>query len=117
MAKIIRRPPSVADNQDPRSREYFDQDIYDQMRLAGTVTTSFGPLPAGSQTPMVIPVNGARKDKGQTVEYGLPSAWNANLTILSVYVSNDDEVSIVIKNPTGGTISIASATYGVRVRP
>lgn len=117
MAKSVRKPQGRADFQDPRASEAFFRDLYDQSRLANEVTTALGPVASGAITTIVLTVVGALKNQGQTVEYGLPSIWNTGLQVSAAYVSNDDEVTIVIRNPTGGSISIASAVYGVRVRP
>jgi hypothetical protein len=117
MAKKVRKPPGRADDKDPRAIEAFLRDLYDQNVMSNEVTAVVGPVASGAITTIVIPVVGALKDKGQTVEYGLPSIWNTGLQVSSAYVSNTDEVTIVIRNPTGGSISIASAIYGARVRP
>lgn len=117
MAKAIRQPPGPADNKDPRAFEAFFQDLYDQHKMVGTLTYDISSLSAGTQTSFMIAVNGARPDKQQTVEVGLPSNWNTSLVVSSAFVSADDIVTIVIRNPTAGTIDMGEATYGVRVRP
>lgn len=116
MAKQVRRPPGPSDYKDPRAREYFDKDLYDQNALVGSVTFDLPSIAAGSISTITIPVNGALKDKGHTVEFGLPSNWNTSL-IPYAYVSNDDQVTIVVRNPTGSPIDQASGLYAVRVRP
>lgn len=117
MAKPVRKPPSPSDYQDPRSREYFDSDLHEQHRLVGSVTVDLASLNAGAVGSVVIPVNGALKDKGQTVEYGLPSNFDQSLIVTAAYVSDDDEVTILIRNPTGSPIDQASGLYAARVRP
>src|SRR5574343_1408290 len=115
MAKQIRKPPGPADNQDPRAREYFDTDLYDQHRLAVTESKTLGGVSAGARAALTFTVRGAVKDAGQTIEYGLPSIWNQDMRVISAYVSNTDEVSLVVENRSGGTITTPSAIYGVRV--
>ncbi len=117
MAKQVRKPPSQADAKDPRAREYFDRDLYDQHRMVGTATVDLPSLAASSNTSFTIPVNGAKAGQQQTVEYGLPSNWNTALIIASAFVSDDDTVTIVVRNPTGSPIDFGSATYSARVRP
>lgn len=117
MAKQVRKPPSPSDHYDPRAREYFDQDLHDQHKLVGTRTLDLPNINAGAQTTFTITVNGAKADKQQTVEYGLPSNWNTGLRIDAAFVSADHTVTIVVGNATGGAIDMGSATYSVRVRP
>jgi hypothetical protein len=117
MAKAVRKPPGPADSRDPRATEYFFTDLYDQHRLVGTRTFDLPSINAGASTTFTITVNGAKADKQQTVEYGLPSNWNTSLQVSSVFVSADNEVTFAIYNPTGGSINMGSATYSVRVRP
>ena len=117
MAKAVRKPPGPADNRDPRAREYFDAELYDQHRLVGTRTIDLASIASGAQSSFTITVNGAKADKQQTVEYGLPSNWNTGLSIDSAFVSADNTVTLVVDNPTGSPIDMGSATYSVRVRP
>lgn len=117
MAEIVRKPPSPSDNQDPRAREYFDGDLYRQHALVGTRTYDLPSIGPGNQAAFTITVNGAKADKQQTVEYGLPSNWNTGLIVGAAYVSADNTVTLVITNPTAGSLNQASATYSVRVRP
>jgi hypothetical protein len=117
MAKRIRKPPSPADFQDPRAREYFDADLYDQNRMVGERTYDLPNIGAATAATFTITVSGALPDKGQTIEYGLPANWNTNLIVAGAYVSAVDTVTLVIYNPTGGSINQASGTYSVRVRP
>lgn len=117
MAKRVRKPPSPSDHQDPRAREYFDQDVYDQHSLVGERVYDIPNLGIATATTFTVTVKGALPDKGQTVEYGLPSSWNANLIIAGVFVSAVDEVTFVVYNPTSGAINQTSGTYSVRVRP
>lgn len=117
MAKRLRKPPSPSDAQDPRSSEYFFQDIYDQHALVGERVYDVPSLSTATATTFTITVKGALPDKGQTVEVGLPSTWNANLIFAGAYISAADTVTFVIYNPTGGSINLASGTYSARVRP
>lgn len=117
MAKQVRKPPSPSDAMDPRSREYFDADLYEQHRLVGVSTIDIGNIASGAQTSITIPVNGALANRQQTVEYGLPSNWSGGLAVSSAFVSADGVVTMVIKNETGSPIDMPIATYGVRVRP
>lgn len=117
MAKSCRKPPSPSDNKDLRSYEYFFQDIFDQNSLTGTKVFDLPSLASGAVTSITIPVTGAKADKQQTVEYGLPSSWNVSLQVSAAFVSADNTVTLVIRNPTGGSIDMGSATYSARVRP
>lgn len=117
MAKQVRKPPSPSDANDPRAREYFDADLYDQHRMAVTESKTLGGVSAGARASMTFTVRGAVPDAGQTVDYGLPSIWNQDLRVIAAYVSNTDEVSLVVENRSGGTITTPTAIYGVRVRP
>lgn len=117
MAKAVRKPPSPSDYQDPRAREYFDADVYEQHRLVGTRTYDLPSLNAATAATFTVTVKGALADQGQTVEYGLPSNWNTGLIVAGCFVSADDTVTFVIYNPTGGAIDQASGTYSARVRP
>ena len=117
MAKAVRQPPGVSDNQNFRAREAFDQEVWEQNRFVGTRTIDLASIASGAQSSFTITVNGAKADKQQTVEYGLPSNWNTGLSIDSAFVSADNEVTLVIGNPTGSPIDMGSATYSVRVRP
>lgn len=117
MAKRVRKPPGPADHQDPRALEYFFQDLYDQHAFVGEQTVDLPSLGAGAQTAFTILVNGARPGKQQTVEYGLPPTWNQSLQVSAVFVSAENTVTFVVRNPTGGSIDMGSATYSVRVRP
>lgn len=117
MAIIVRQPPSVSDSNNFRAREEFDRQLWEQHKLAGTRTIDLPSVSSGAQTSFTVTVPGARANKQQTVEYGLPSAWNTGLRIDSAFVSADDTVTIVVGNPTGSPIDMGSATYSVRVRP
>ena len=94
----------------------FMQELHDQHRYVGEATVDVASIASGATATVTIPVIGAQKDKGQTVEYGLPSTFDTALTV-AAYVSDDDEVTIVLSNPTGGAIDPASGLYSVRVRP
>ena len=117
MAKQVRKPPSISDELNPRSREAFDRDLHDQHKLVGIRTFDLPSIIAGGITTFTITVNGALADQQQTVEYGLPANWNTNLVVASCFVSADNTVTFAIFNPTGGAIDFGSATYSVRVRP
>ncbi len=117
MAKRLRKPPGPSDERDPRSSEYFFQDIYDQHAMVGERVYDVPSLSTATATTFTVTVKGALPDKAQTVEYGLPSNWNTGLIVAGVYVSAADTVTFVIYNPTGGSINQASGTYSVRVRP
>lgn len=118
MAIPVRKPPSPSDYQDARAVEYFYRDLYDQGKLAGSVVSDLSPIASGGQVTLDITVDGAIPDKGQTVEYGLPAGvWNDNLIVKSARVIAVDTVRLVISNPTGGSIDVASGTYSARVRP
>jgi hypothetical protein len=97
--------------------EYFLNDLHEQHVLVGVRTVDLPSVAAGAQTTMTITVNGAKADRQQTVEYGLPSNWNTSLIVASAFVSADNTVTLVIRNPTGGAIDMGAATYSVRVRP
>ena len=117
MAKIVRNPPGPADRNDPRAQEYFFQDVLDQNRVVGTRTYDLPSINAGATETFTVTAKGAKPDKAQTIEYGLPSTWNTGLIVAAVFVSAADTVTFVIYNPTGGSINQASGTYSVRVRP
>lgn len=117
MAKPVRKPPSPSDAKNSRSEEYFFTDLHDQHRMVGERVFDLPNLSSATATTFTVTVKGALPDEGQTVEYGLPSTWNANLQVAAVYVSAADTVTFVIYNPTGGAINMGSATYSVRVRP
>lgn len=117
MAKRVRKPPSPSDQSDPRSMEYFFQDLHDQHTLVGERVYDIPNLGATTATTFTVTVKGALPDKAQTVEYGLPSNWNTGLIVSAVFVSAADTVTFAIYNPTGGSINQASGTYSARVRP
>ena len=117
MAKAVRKPPGPADYKDQRAMEYFHIGLHEQNSLVGERTFDLASIASGAQVGFTITVNGAKANKAHTVEYGLPSNWNTSLQVSSVFVSADDTVTIVIRNPTGGAIDQASGLYGVRVRP
>jgi hypothetical protein len=117
MAQQIRKPPGPSDKLNPRSLEAFFDDLYRQHVLVGTRTFDLPSINSNAQTTFTITVHGAKADKQQTVEYGLPSTWNTALQVSAAFVSADDTVTLVIRNPSGGAIDMAEATYSVRVRP
>jgi hypothetical protein len=114
MAVAIRRPPSQAEAQDFRAREYYDQAIHDQLSLVGTATVDLGSIGAGGVATFTITVTGARADQQQQVALGPPSAIEAGLVWCGV-VSADDTVTVRVHNTTGSPIDPASATWGARV--
>lgn len=116
MAKRIRKPPSVSEDKTFRARESFDADLESMLKLVGSRTIDVPSIAAGTLYAFTVTVTGARKDFGQTVQLGLPSLVNQNL-IPWGYVSNDDEVTIVLRNPSAGSIDPPSADYHVRVMP
>lgn len=117
MAKAVRKPPGPADFKDPRALEYFLTDLHNQNHMVGTRTIDLASLASGAQTSFTITVKGALPDQQHTLEYGLPSSWNTSLQVSAVFVSAADTVTVVIRNPSGASIDMPSATYGVRVRP
>lgn len=118
MSVPIRKPPSPSDYKDPRSLEYFFNDLYDQHRMAGSRTFDLPSISGGAQTTFDITVAGALPDKQMEVSPpSLPSNWNTGLTIDDVFISAADTVTVVVRNKTGGSIDMGSATYRVRVRP
>ena len=116
MAKAVRRPPAVAEAQQPRAREYFEQSVHDLLSKVGTTTTDVANIAAGAIGTVTITVKGARADEGQGVVVGLPSTFNTGLVPWG-YVSADDTVTVVLYNRTGGGIDPPSATYTARVMP
>jgi hypothetical protein len=116
MAKIVRKPPSPSDHKDPRSQEYFFQDLYDQGRMAATTQQDLPAISAGGTTAFTLSVKGAVPDKGQTVECGVPSAWVSGLSAFG-WVSAVDTVTVAVTNTTGSTVNLGAGTYGVRVKP
>ena len=116
MAIPLQRPPGPSDSKNPRAGEYFLAKVHDMLKLVGTRTLDVPSISAGGVQTFTITVDGCRADRNQTVEIGLPSTFNTNL-VPWAYVSADNTVTVVIRNPTGGPIDPGSATYGVRVTP
>lgn len=116
MVTIARTPPAVSENQDPRAREYFEQFVYNALKLVGSRTFDLPSIAAGAKTTFTVSVPGARPDKGQSVQVGLPSGANLDLLFWGVVTANDT-VTVVVRNPTGGAIDEPSRTYNVRVMP
>ena len=83
MAKQVRKPPSISDELNPRSREAFDRDLHDQHKLVGIRTFDLPSIIAGGITTFTVTANGAKANMQQTVEYGLPANWNTNLVVAS----------------------------------
>lgn len=114
MAEPLRQPPAVSENKDPRSWEYFYKDLYDHLVLVGRRTLDVASIAAGGKQTFTITVTGCRPNKGQTVQVGLPSSINADLLPWG-FVSANDEVTVVLRNPTGSPIDPPSAEYAARV--
>lgn len=116
MARAIRKPPSVSDVNDFRARESFDGELEQFLRLVGSSTVDVPAVSAGGIQTFDVTVPGCRANVGQTVQIGLPSAFSTSLVPWG-FVSADNTVTVVLFNPTGGSINPASATYSVRVMP
>ena len=116
MAKPLRTPPAVSENQDFRALEYFHQDLFSMLHLVGSVTVTVGSISSGAIGTVSIPVPGARADQGHTVQVGLPSNVNTGL-VPWAYVSASDIVVLVLYNRTGSPIVVPQSTYSVRVMP
>lgn len=116
MAKKIRQAQSISENKDFRAPEYFLNEVEKFLSLVGTRTIDVGSIASGAIGTFTITVKGCLADKQQTVQLGLPSAFNTGL-VPWAYVSADDTVTVVLYNRTGGAIDPVSATYGVRVMP
>jgi hypothetical protein len=116
MARVCRKAPGVSEDKTFRAREAFDNDVEAILRLAAQTTVNVGSISAGAVGTFTVLVAGARADKGMTVQVGVPSNFNTGLTPWG-YVSADDEVTVVLRNTTGGAIDPSEATYAVRVMP
>ncbi len=118
MAKGLRQPPGTADRKDPRAREYFDADLLGLLgaKCLGIRTLDVPSIAAGGKQTFTMTVAAARANQNQTVVVGLPSAVSQDL-LPWAFVSDDEEVTVVLRNPTGGAIDPPSATYTVRVFP
>lgn len=116
MAVQCPAPPGVSDKQNFRAGEAFLQAVQALLRLVGRTVVDLGSIAAGGTTSFTVSVLGARADRGQTVQVGLPSTWNAGLVPYG-YVSADDVVTVVVRNVTVGAIDPPSATYTVRCMP
>ena len=116
MAKRLRRAPAVSERNDFRARELFDLEIEEQLKLVGTRTIDVPSIASGAIETFTITVSGCKADQGQTVQVGLPSGFNTNLTPYG-FVSADDTVTVALQNWTGGAIDPGSATYTARVMP
>lgn len=116
--KGLRIPPGPAESKDPRAREYFDASLVEQLgpKNLGRRTLDVGSIGAGDKQTFTIAVPAARADEAQTVVVGVPSAFNQNV-IPWAFVSADEVVTVVLWNPTAGSIDPAAATYTVRVFP
>lgn len=116
MALRLRKPPSVSEQRDARAVEYFFNEIYKLLSIAGSRTYDVPSISAGGKATFTITVSGALADQAQTVVVGVPSTFNPDLVPWG-YVSDDDEVTVVLYNPTGSPINPGDATYSVRVLP
>lgn len=116
MSHPMAKPPSPVDGNYERLREYFDRAVYERLRHTVSTTVDVGSIASGAQATFTVTVLGVKADQQATVQIGLPSTVNNNLFIWG-YVSNDEEVTVVLRNPTGGAIDPPLATYGVRVIP
>jgi hypothetical protein len=110
MALRARKPPRT----DDKEREAFDEDLYNCLRYVGTGTVNPGNILTLTVATATIAVIGARA--GMTVQLGPPAALEADL-IWSGLVTADDTVTVRLYNPTGSTITPASATWTARVMP
>lgn len=117
MAQAVRTPPGSSDWKDFRAWVYFFIDLFAQNRMWGEAVVDLPSIAAGGKASFTIRVDGAIPGKAQTIEYGLPPTWDTDLIMSSVFVSATDTVTMVVRNPTGASIDMPSATYGVRVRP
>lgn len=116
MALRLRKPPSVSEQRDARAVEYFFNEIYKLLSIAGSRTYNVPSISAGGKETFTITVAGAQADEEQTVIVGVPSTFNTDLVPWG-FVSDDDEVTVVLYNPTGSPINPDEATYTVRVLP
>ncbi len=116
MPKLVRKPPSPSDYQDPRSLEYFFADLYELLNKAGARTYDLPSISAGNTATFTITVKGAVPGQAQQVAYGLPDSWDTSLQV-TAWVSAADTVTLSVLNPTGGSIDMAEATYSARVFP
>lgn len=114
MAKPLRRPPGPAEADDLRARTEWEDGIHRLLRDCNEATVDVGSIAAGAKATFTITVPDAVKDKGQTVQVGLPANWNTDLDVYG-YVSDNQEVTVVIRNPTGSPINPDSGVYGCRV--
>jgi histidinol-phosphate/aromatic aminotransferase/cobyric acid decarboxylase-like protein len=85
--------------------------------MVGTATVNLGNIAAGATASFTVTVQGARPDKGHTVQLGPPSNWNQNLDILLAHVTANNTVTVIVRNPTGGGIDPDSGLWGMRVMP
>lgn len=116
MAKILRQPPSVSENKDPRAREYFENAVHTMLKLIGTRTIDVPSIASGGRQSFTITVKGAKPDQNQTVQVALPSTFNTALVPWG-FVSAADTVTVTLYNPTVGAIDPPNAVYAARVMP
>jgi hypothetical protein len=118
MARGLRVQPGQSERNDPRAVEYFYASLTEQLGpdMVASRTLDVGSVSAGGKQTFTVAVPGARADRQQTVVVGVPSTVSQDLFPWG-FVSADEEVTVVLRNPTGAPIDPASATYTVRVFP
>ena len=116
MARVLRSSPGVTEGDDPRSREYFENDVGKFLSMVGRTTVDVGNIVAGAIGTVTVTVAGARPDAQQTVQVGLPSAVNTGLVVWG-NVTAKNVVTVYLYNRTGVAIDPPSAVYAVRVMP
>lgn len=116
MAKILRLPPGMSERNDPRAPEYFFAALYEQLKMAASVTADVASIASGAVGTVTLTVPGAIPDVGMTVQVSLPSALNTGLVAWAKITANNTVV-IYLYNSTGGAIDPASGVYAVRVMP
>lgn len=116
MAQKIRKKPSTSEGEEFRSKEYFESDIERALSLCGDTVATVGSIAAGAVGTVDVEVLGARPDKGQTVQVGVPSGINSGILWQGNVIANDT-VRIYLYNRTGSPIVLPEYTYSVRVMP
>ena len=108
------QPPVDWDKADFREKRQFLEGIHRCLRFVGSATVNPGGILTTAVATATITVEGARA--GMTVELGPPEAIEADLIWCGAVTANDT-VTVRIYNPTGSTITPASATWYCRVSP
>lgn len=116
MARPLRQPPSVKELQDPKAQEYWRQDVYNHLKLVGSITVDLPLLHTGDTTTFTIPVPGCMPDKGQTVHLGPPAGASPDLFWIGA-VTAAGTVTVTIYNTTAGDVDPAPGLWGCRVMP